>query len=146
MSENKKRIAYKPVLDFNADLIADYIMNIGNDMMAEGVPTAHVDDDFEKEFKGVDVICLNPYPSFEQLEAAFGKDPELMDLSEPELDEYFYLVRDGETEDVTEDNLIVLEQKAIAAGFEIVERDLEAEHVARESAKKAQGGGVVNGK
>ena len=146
MTENKKRIAYKPVLDFDGGLTADHILNIDDDMRAEGVPVAYVDDDIEKKFKDADTICLNPRPVREQLEAAFGQNVDDMDFEASELDAYYELVDDCETDDVVEENLIVLEQKAIAAGFEIVERDLEAEYEAKEATKKAQGGSVVNGK
>ena len=123
MTNSKKRIAYKPIINYD-----DYAA--GNPLTTAAI-VMEEDDIFavfhgeEKRLKELteeyDEIGLIPYPTPEEAREVLDDfDP---DNDNVEDDETLNLIFDEEGSEGTEERLDALVEAAIAAGFEIVERD-----------------------
>lgn len=132
MTNSKKRIAYKPIINYD-----DYAA--GNPLTTAAI-VMEEDDIFavfhgeEKRLKELteeyDEIGLIPYPTPEEAREVLDDfDP---DNDNVEDDETLNLIFDEEGSEGTEERLDALVEAAIAAGFEIVERDFTKDAIERD--------------
>ena len=132
MTDSKKRIAYKPIINYD-----DYAA--GNPLTTAAI-VMEEDDIFavfhgeEKRLKELteeyDEIGLVPYPTPE--EACGVLDDFDPDNDFVEDDETLNLIFDEEGSEGTEARLDALVEAAVAAGFEIVERDFTKDAIERD--------------
>ena len=132
MTDSKKRIAYKPIINYD-----DYAA--GNPLTTAAI-VMEEDDIFavfhgeEKRLKELteeyDEIGLVPYPTPE--EACDVSDDFDPDNDNVEDDETLNLIFDEEGSEGTEERLDALVEAAVAAGFEIVERDFTKDAIERD--------------
>lgn len=132
MTDSKKRIAYKPIINYD-----DYA---GGNPLTTAAIVMEEDDIFavfhgeEKRLKELteeyDEIGLVPYPTPEEAcEVLDDFDP---DNDFVEDDETLNLIFDEEGSEGTEARLDALVEAAVAAGFEIVERDFTKDAIERD--------------
>lgn len=132
MTESKKRIAYKPIINYD-----DYA---GGNPISTAAIVMEEDDIFavfhgeEKRLKELteeyDEIGLIPYPTPSEACDVLGDfDP---DNDNVEDDETLNLIFDEEGSEGTEERLDALVEAAVAAGFEIVERDFTKDAIERD--------------
>ncbi len=132
MTNSKKRIAYTPIINYD-----DYAA--GNPLTTAAI-VMEEDDIFavfhgeEKRLKELteeyDEIGLIPYPTPEEAREVLDDfDP---DNDNVEDDETLNLIFDEEGSEGTEERLDALVEAAIAAGFEIVERDFTKDAIERD--------------
>lgn len=132
MTDSKKRIAYKPIINYD-----DYA---GSNPLSTAAIVMEEDDIFavfhgeEKRLKELteeyDEIGLVPYPTPE--EACKVLDDFDPDNDFVEDDETLNLIFDEEGSEGTEERLDTLVEAAVAAGFEIVERDFTKDAIERD--------------
>ena len=116
---SEKKIAYKPLIDFQSFEIAERLIAAVYSMEDDGIEIVY------PGIKG-DAIGLVPWPPVEDIEDGLGEDfREYEEMDDPAkmLREYFNRVYDGVCDEETEGYLYNLEQAAEAAGFEVVEKD-----------------------
>ena len=132
MTESKKRIAYKPIINYDDNAGANPILTAYIIMQEDGIcPIFHGREDNIKELtEGFDEIGLLPFPTpSEACEVLDDFDP---DNDNVEDDETLNMIFDEEGSEGTEARLDALVEAAVAAGFEIVERDFTKDAIERD--------------
>lgn len=132
MTESKKRIAYKPIINYDDYAGGNPISTTAIVMEEDDIfPVLHGEEKRLKELtEEYDEIGLIPYPTPEEAcEVLDDFDP---DSDNVEDDETLNLILDEEGSEGTEARLDVLVEAAIAAGFEIVERDFTKDAIKRD--------------
>lgn len=124
---SEKKIAYKPLIDFQSFEIAERLIAAVYSMEDDGIEIVYPGMKMPSaaSVKG-DAIGLVPWPPVEDIEDGLGEDfGEYEEMDDPAemLREYFNRVYDGVCDEETESYLYNLEQAAEAAGFEVVEKD-----------------------
>lgn len=124
---SEKKIAYKPLIDFQSFEIAERLIAAVYSMEDDGIEIVYPGMKMPSaaSVKG-DAIGLVPWPPVEDIEDGLGEDfGEYEEMDDPAemLREYFNRVHDGVCDEETEGYLYNLEQAAEAAGFEVVEKD-----------------------
>lgn len=132
MTDSKKRIAYKPIINYDDyagsnPIVTAYIIVLEDDIC----PVFHGQENRLKELtEEYDEIGLIPYPTPEEAcEVLDDFDP---DNDNVEDEETLNLIFDEEGSEGTEARLDALVEAAIAAGFEIVERDFTKDAIERD--------------
>lgn len=132
MTDSKKRIAYKPIINYD-DYAASNPLTTAAIVMEEDdiFPVLHGQENRLKELtEEYDEIGLIPYPTPEEAcEVLDDFDP---DNDNVEDDETLNMILDEEGPEGTEERLDTLVEAAIAAGFEIVERDFTKDAIERD--------------
>lgn len=132
MSETKKRIAYKPIVSFEDYAGSNPLTTAAIVMEEDGIVIARhgSEDDFKELYGDYDEIGLLPVPTEEEAcDVLIDFDP---DEDELEVDETLNRIFDEEGPEGTEERLDSLVNAAIAAGFEIVERDFTKDAIERD--------------
>lgn len=132
MTDAKKRIAYKPIINYDDNAGANPILTAYIIMQEDGIcPVFHGQENRLKELtEEYDEIGLIPYPTPEEAcEVLDDFDP---DSDNVEDDETLNLILDEEGSEGTEARLDALVEAAVAAGFEIVERDFTKDAIERD--------------
>lgn len=132
MTESKKRIAYRPIINYDDYVGANPIVTAYIIMQEDDIcPVFHGCEDRLKELtEEYDEIGLIPYPTPEEAcEALDDFDP---DSDNVEDDETLNMIFDEEGSEGTEARLDALVEAAVAAGFEIVERDFTKDAIERD--------------
>lgn len=124
---SEKKIAYKPLIDFQSFEIAERLIAVVYSMEDDGIEIVYPGMKMPSaaSVKG-DAIGLVPWPPVEDIKDGLGEDfGEYEEMDDPAemLREYFNRVYDGVCDEETEGYLYNLEQAAEAAGFEVVEKD-----------------------
>ena len=123
MTDSKKRIAYKPIINYDDYAGGNPISTAAIVMEEDDIfPVLHGEENKLKELtEEYDEIGLVPYPTpSEACDVLVDFDP---DSDNVEDDETLNLIFDEEGSEGTENRLDALVEAAVAAGFEIVERD-----------------------
>lgn len=132
MTDSKKRIAYKPIINYD-DYAAGNPLTTAAIVMEENdiFPVLHGQENRLKELtEEYDEIGLIPYPtSSEACNVLDDFDP---DNDNVEDDETLNMILDEEGSEGTEARLDALVEAAVAAGFEIVERDFTKDAIERD--------------
>lgn len=140
MTESKKRIAYRPIINYDDYVGANPIVTAYIIMQEDDIcPVFHGCEDRLKELTdGYNEIGLLPFPTPEEAcEVLDDFDPDNDSVIE---DEILNLIFDEEDSEGTENRLDALVEAAVAAGFEIVERDFTKDAIERdERDAKARG-------
>ena len=132
MTDSKKRIAYKPIINYDDYAGGNPISTVAIVMEEDDIfPVLHGQENRLKELtEEYDEIGLIPYatPS-EACDVLDDFDP---DNDNVEDDETLNMILDEEGSEGTEARLDALVEAAIAAGFEIVERDFTKDAIERD--------------
>lgn len=132
MTDSKKRIAYKPIINYD-DYAAGNPLTTAAIVMKEDdiCPVFHGQENRLKELtEEYDEIGLIPYPTpSEACDVLDDFDP---DNDNVEDDETLNMIFDEEGSEGTEERLDILVEAAVAAGFEIVERDFTKDAIERD--------------
>lgn len=132
MTDSKKRIAYKPIINYDdytgSNPISTAVIVMEEDSIC---PVFHGQENRLKELtEGYDEIGLIPYPTpSEACDVLDDFDP---DNDNVEDDETLNMIFDEEGSEGTEARLDALVEAAVAAGFEIVERDFTKDAIERD--------------
>ena len=132
MTESKKRIAYKPIINYDDYAGGNPISTAAIVMEEDDIfPVLHGEEKRLKELtEEYDEIGLIPYPTPEEAREVLDDfDP---DSDNVEDDETLNLIFDEEGSEGTEERLDALVEAAVAAGFEIVERDFTKDAIERD--------------
>lgn len=132
MTESKKRIAYKPIINYD-DYAGGNPLSTAAIVMEEDdiFPVLHGQENRLKELtEEYDEIGLIPYPA--PSEACNVLDDFDPDNDNVEDDETLNMIFDEEGSEGTEERLDILVEAAVAAGFEIVERDFTKDAIERD--------------
>lgn len=132
MTESKKRIAYKPIIKYDDYAGGNPISTAAIVMEEDDIfPVLHGEEKRLKELtEEYDEIGLVPYPTPEEA-------CKVLDDFDPDNDfvddvETLNLIFDEEGSEGTEARLDALVEAAVAAGFEIVERDFTKDAIERD--------------
>lgn len=132
MTDSKKRIAYKPIINYDDYAGGNPISTAAIVMEEDDIfPVLHGEEKRLKELtEEYDEIGLVPYPTpSEACDVLADFDP---DNDNVEDDETLNLIFDEEGSEGTEERLDALVEAAVAAGFEIVERDFTKDAIERD--------------
>lgn len=132
MTDSKKRIAYKPIINYDDYAGGNPISTAAIVMEEDDIfPVLHGEEKRLKELtEEYDEIGLVPYPTpSEACDVLADFDP---DNDNVEDDETLNLIFDEEGSEGTEARLDALVEAAVAAGFEIVERDFTKDAIKRD--------------
>ncbi len=132
MTDPKKRIAYKPIINYDDYAGGNPISTAAIVMEEDDIfPVLHGEEKRLKELtEEYDEIGLVPYPTpSEACDVLADFDP---DNDNVEDDETLNLIFDEEGSEGTEERLDALVEAAVAAGFEIVERDFTKDAIERD--------------
>lgn len=132
MTDSKKRIAYKPIINYDDYAGGNPISTAAIVMEEDDIfPVLHGEENRLKELtEEYDEIGLVPYPTPEEAcEVLDDFDP---DNDSVEDDETLNMIFDEEGSEGTEERLDALVGAAVAAGFEIVERDFTKDAIERD--------------
>lgn len=132
MTDSKKRIAYKPIINYDDYAGGNPISTAAIVMEEDDIfPVLHGEEKRLKELtEEYDEIGLVPYPTpSEACDVLADFDP---DNDFVEDDETLNLIFDEEGSEGTEERLDALVEAAVAAGFEIVERDFTKDAIERD--------------
>lgn len=132
MTDSKKRIAYKPIINYDDYAASNPISTAAIVMEEDDIfPVLHGQENRLKELtEEYDEIGLIPYPT--PSEACNVLDDFDPDNDNVEDDETLNMILDEEGSEGTEARLDALVEAAVAAGFEIVERDFTKDAIARD--------------
>lgn len=132
MTDSKKRIAYKPIINYDDYAGSNPISTAAIVMEEDSIcPVFHGQENRFKELtEGYDEIGLIPYPTLS--EACNVLDDFDPDNDIVEDDETLNMIFDEEGSEGTEARLDALVEAAVAAGFEIVERDFTKDAIERD--------------
>lgn len=132
MTDSKKRIAYKPIINYDDYAGGNPVSTAAIVMEEDDIfPVLHGEEKRLKELtEEYDEIGLVPYPTpSEACDVLADFDP---DNDNVEDDETLNLIFDEEGSEGTEERLDALVEAAVAAGFEIVERDFTKDAIERD--------------
>lgn len=132
MTDSKKRIAYKPIINYDDYAGGNPISTAAIVMEEDDIfPVLHGEEKRLMELtEEYDEIGLVPYPTpSEACDVLADFDP---DNDNVEDDETLNLIFDEEGSEGTEERLDALVEAAVAAGFEIVERDFTKDAIERD--------------
>lgn len=126
-----KKIAYKPVIDFDSFELAERLISAVYALEDEGIEVVYPDTKMPDvdSIKG-EAIGIVPWPPVSDLKAGLGEDfeeYEKMDDPAEMLQEYYRRAYEGYCDEETRGYLFELERKAEALGYEVVKRDFGEE-------------------
>lgn len=132
MSETKKHIAYKPIIDFDDYSGSNPLLTAYLIMDEDGIEVVRcgMEERLKEWFEKYDEVGLLPVPTEEEASEILSDfEPDNDDVLD---DETLNRIFDEEGPEGTELRLDLLVNAAIAAGFEIVERDFTKDAIERD--------------